>query len=445
MRSFVSLAFLVSLVPAAGRVSLGGEAPGPLKAYVDKKDDSYRWVKRREGKIDGTRYVELTLTSQTWREIVWRHQLFIFAPSTLDHRTTHGLLYIGGGTWREELARPPTESQLPGEARSFGALAEIMKTPVAVLLQVPHQPIFGGLVEDQIISMTFDQYMRRPDPELPLLLPMVKSAVRAMDAVGQCAAEAWSLDVRTFTVTGASKRGWTTWLTGAVDQRATAIAPMVIDVLNLGPQMERQVAAWGDYSYKIRDYTKRDLPRRFDTPRGRALAAIVDPYSYREKLTQPKLIMIGTNDHYWPLDALNLYWEDLVGEKYVLYVPNNRHGLKDLVRVTGSLNALNQHAAAGKRLPKLSWAFDVGDRQATLKIASDLQPDKVSIWTATSATRDFRQAEWQSSPARLAEGVHVGTLDVPDSGYAAMFGEAVYETDRIPYFLSTNVRIVNAP
>jgi len=445
MRRLVLLVFLTSLVPVVGRVSHGGEASGPLKAYVDKSDDSYHWAKRREGMIGGTQYAELTLTSQTWRDIVWRHQLFVFRPSTLDQGTKHGLLYIGGGTWREELAKSPTESRLPGEARTFAALAETMKTPVAVLLQVPHQPIFGGLVEDQIISMTFDEYLRRPDPEGPLLLPMVKSAVRAMDATEEYAAKEWSLEVRTFTVTGASKRGWTTWLTGAVDDRVTAIAPMVIDTLNLGPQMRHQVAAWGDYSYKIHDYTERDLPGRFDTPRGRALGAIVDPYSFREGLTQPKLIMIGTNDHYWPLDALNLYWEDLVGDKYILYVPNARHDLKDPVRVIGSLNALHQHAATGKRLPKLSWQFDVGDRKATLKIASDLRPDRVSIWTATSATRDFRQAKWESFPTRLTNGVHVGTLDVPASGYAAMFGEAVYETDRIPCFFSTNVRILKAP
>ena len=51
---------------------------------------------------------------------------------------------------------------------------------------------------------------------------MVKSAVRAMDAVEQCVEREWSHKVETFTVTGASKRGWTTWLTGAVDPRVTA-------------------------------------------------------------------------------------------------------------------------------------------------------------------------------------------------------------------------------
>ena len=32
---------------------------------------------------------------------------------------------------------------------------------------------------------------------------------------------------------------------------------------------------------------------------------MVDPYSYRERLTQSKLILLSTNDRYWPLDALS--------------------------------------------------------------------------------------------------------------------------------------------
>jgi PhoPQ-activated pathogenicity-related protein len=46
-------------------------------------------------------------------------------------------------------------------------------------------------------------------------------------------------------VAGASKRGWTTWLTPAVDKRVRAIVPIVLDILNIVPNINHHWQAYG--------------------------------------------------------------------------------------------------------------------------------------------------------------------------------------------------------
>nr|VFK21411.1 MAG: PhoPQ-activated pathogenicity-related protein [Candidatus Kentron sp. LPFa] len=421
-------------------------AIGALAEYVAKPDASYRWAQRREGHLGAAVYTELLLTSQTWRGIVWKHRLFVIRPSIVPPDVKHGLLFIAGGRWEDRIEEFPNDDQpldqLPDEARRLADVAEKFRAPVALLLNVPRQPMFGDKQEDQLISLTFEKYLDTRDAEWPLLLPMVKSATRAMDAAGEYAEEAWGLPIETYTATGASKRGWTTWLLGAIDRRVTAIAPMVIDVLNMARQMEHQRDAWGDFSHEIGDYTERGLQDRLGTSAGEALLSMVDPYRYRRLLKQPKLIIIGTNDPYWPLDALNLYWNDLVGDKYILYVPNGRHDLADSSRVMGSLHALHQQAATGRPMPDLSWEFSSGNNGLLLRVSSDPPPHAMRAWVARAPTRDFREARWTAFPMGHDGGRNVYALTAPSAGFAAVFGEAEYRIDPLPCYLSTNVRIV---
>ena len=421
-----------------------------LENYVAKPDASYRWEKRQEREANGVKFVELRLVSQTWKDIVWKHQLWIVSPLDLPEQTSQGVLVISGGGWNDELDKPfdpakAEEAKLPGEAPLLAQVVKQVKAPVALLSHVPFQPVFDGMTEDEIIAYTFEQYLKTRDPEWPLLLPMAKAAVRAMDATQEFTKQEWKLDIKNFTVTGASKRGWTTWLTGVVDPRATAIAPMVIDMLNGPAQMKNQIASWGKYSEQIEDYTRRGIQQQMDTPAGRELGAIVDPYTYRDKLTQPKLLIFGTNDPYWCLDACNFYWDDLKGEKHLLYVPNKGHGVEDFGRVLGTIGAFQKEAAGQYKLPDLKWDFDTSDEKTTLTITSDQTPQKVQVWLVTAPTKDFRESKWVSQEVPASDGKYVYDLAVPSVGYAAVIGEAVYKADGPPFYLSTNVRIVGGP
>lgn len=434
----IVLLVLAQALPLAAR-----EPHQALKDYITKKDASYKWVKRSERQLGGVTVTELILTSQTWRNVEWKHQLLVLRPKQIENEK-QALLLISGGDWSADLDQPPKEGEnsLPGEALILAQAVNQMKSPVAVLNHVPHQPIFEGMVEDQIIAYTFDQYLKSSDPEWPLLLPMVKSAVRAMDAVQEFAKQEWSVGIEGFTVTGASKRGWTTWLTGAVEPRATAIAPMVIDTLNMEKQMEHQLATWGKYSEQIEDYTNRGIQGKNQTPEGKALSQIVDPYTYLKELPEPKLLIMGTNDRYWCLDALSNYWNDLPGEKRILYVPNKGHDVGDLRRVVGTVSAFHKQACGQLKLPNLTWDLTEKEGKLTLTVNSDQTPKEVSAWISHSDTKDFREVVWESTPAESHGGSYQHVLGVPQAGFAALFGEAVFEHNGQAYFLSTNVKIV---
>jgi PhoPQ-activated pathogenicity-related protein len=440
LRLVCLLVLLSSTAAAFDRLPL----TGPLADYVAAKDDSYAWFKRSEGSVLTCKYAELILTSQTWRGITWKHQLFILKPAQVDPNAKHAVLMIAGGNWNDKIADPTTQLKLPGEAQILAIVAESLKVPVAILLHVPQQPIFDGKREDQIIAYTFREFLKTGDATWPLLAPMAKSAVKAMDATTEAMKKEWGFDIAKFTITGASKRGWTTWLTGAVDDRAVAIAPMVIDMLNMSEHTRLQKASFGGKSSEqIDDYE--GLDRQIDTARGLALRKIVDPWEYRQRLTQPKLVILGTNDRYWPLEACNLYWDDLQGDKYLIYVPNNGHGLPDRARLVAGLNALNRSVMTGKPLPKLNWSFSEGGDSHKLKIDSDTHVSTLHLWSATAPTLDFRDSQWTTIGQQPASREFV--IDLPRSinSHTAYFGELIFNEGRDDQFsLSTNIKVIRS-
>jgi len=106
---------------------------------------------------------------------------------------------------------------------------------------------------------------------------MVKSAVRAMDTIeALCDQVDEKVKPTGFVVAGASKRGWTTWMTAAVDDRVAAIIPIVIDVVNVKPSMEHHHAAYGFWAPAINDYVHHKIINRRETPEYEALLKLVD-------------------------------------------------------------------------------------------------------------------------------------------------------------------------
>jgi PhoPQ-activated pathogenicity-related protein len=409
----------------------GPAARADLDAYVRAPDPSFAWAQRANHTTDAGKETHFELTSQTWQGVVWKHQLRVYEPAEVRHPDAM-LLFITGGSSDSKPGPRDTEQGF--------ALAQVCGARVAVLSQVPNQPLWGGRKEDDLIAETFTKYLETKDETLPLLFPMVKSAVRAMDAV-QAWARRQGKPVARFVVSGASKRGWTTWLTAAVDPRVVAIAPMVIPTLNMRAQNKHQLEVWGQYSEQIQDYTRRGLTEKIDTPEGTRLWHMIDPYSYRDRYTMPKLLINGTNDRYWTLDSLNIFWDDIPGPKWVVYLPNAGHGLQEhRDYAIHGVGALFRHVISGRPMPALEWRHSDGpDGSFVLGVKSSPEPKSAQLWVARSDTRDFREAKWTSSPLEKDKD-YVGSVPKPAKGYVALFADLGYEIDGLEYHLSTQIR-----
>jgi PhoPQ-activated pathogenicity-related protein len=215
-------------------------------------------------------------------------------------------------------------------------------------------------------------------------------------------------------------------------------------MLNVPAQIELQRATFGGLSDQVQDYIAIDLPGRIASERGRTLMAMVDPYQYLADLTTPKLILLGTNDRYWPLDALKLYWDGLPEPKRVLYVPNQGHGVGDLDRLIGGLSALHRYSAHGKQLPTVTWTYAAKSDHLGVNVQTNRGTRHVLAWTATSATRDFRESRWTSHHCKRRKGNFSCSVARPSKGFVAMYAELWFQDRGYPKFpLATVVCIAS--
>ncbi|HDS07695.1 MAG TPA: PhoPQ-activated pathogenicity-like protein PqaA type, partial [Bacteroides sp.] len=290
------------------------------------------------------------------------------------------------------------------------------------------QPLYGDLTEDALISYTLQNFREDGDYTWPLLFPMVKAASRAMDAVQEFSSEQLDHQLTSFIVAGASKRGWTTWLTASQDERVGAIAPMVIDVLNMPVNLDYQVKVWGDYSVQIQDYVDLGIPQSVHTETGQAIATMIDPYSYRASLTMPKMIIIGTNDEYWPVDAVKHYLDDIPGENFLHYVPNAGHDLGDKEQALRALSAFFGRSLSGGPYPECNWNVTPTGTGVLLSVEATAEELlDAFLWTADSEDRDFRDETFVSSDLNGNPGSEVQfPVDFPGSGYRAFYVDLVY-------------------
>lgn len=473
-------------------------------AFLDNRAPTFEQVSTAQVNVEleglGTATVwqhVLYMTSQQWRsedevdDPQWDHWLTIVSPQLGGTPERTGMLVVSGGSKDD----PSPDTSLLDIISQF---ALVVNAPVAILEMVPSEPLRftdedRSRTEDAIIAYSYAKFALtyqegNPDTNWPVLLPMAKSAVCAMDVMQEYlanpgAGDAWpALTVDDFVVTGASKRGWTTWLTGVYDERVRAIMPMVIDVVNMDEQIDHhrkayqdyppnssQYRTYGGYSTSVGDYVEMGVFDNFYTPEGQTLLTLVDPFEFRNHpVAGPKLeamrkyIVNSSGDQFFLPDGAPFYLYDMpgtpdalgeeVGKNFLNIVPNTDHGLgveedPPNMDVLEAMLAFFYAEVKNFPMPRYSWNF-LDDN--TLQVTTTTPAEQVVLWEATNPNhRDFRRnvvgSIWESTPLTGADGVYTVHVPDPAQGWTGYFVQMKFDSalpTGAPYVMTTPIKVV---
>lgn len=412
-----------------------------LDDYVAIPDPAYDWQHVSSDNTILTNAYTLDLRSQRWRDVSevdpdqveWKHWVNIVVPNLdwlLGATKDTALILISDGNSLDPA--PPIDDR-------FRDLATGTRSIIVELTAVPNQPLYFAddvfsRSEDEIIAYSWDKFLNGGDPNWPAQLPMVKSVVACMDAVQEFIDQNTSKTVNHFVLTGGSKRGWTAWLTAAVDDRVTAAAPIVSDLLNMQRTFAHQWACYGFWAEALSPYEDLGIFDWFDAPRTEALLEIVDPYRYRnrQQLQIPKFLIMASGDDFFVSDSAQFYIHDLLGPTHMRIVPNATHYLNGPGIMESVFNSMVPYYDAfldGDSPPSFDWTVEP---DGSIYVETTTAPKTVNLWQITNPnTRDFRLVttgdNWMSSPlADQGGGLYIGQVPQPPMGWTAYFVELTF-------------------
>ncbi len=219
---------------------------------------------------------------------------------------------------------------------------------------------------------------------------------------------------------------------------------MVIDALNVETSFLHHYRSYGFWSSAVKDYEDLQIVKWLSRPQFHALMAIEDPYNYRTRYTMPKFMINSAGDQFFLPDSWQFYYHDLLGEKYLRYVPNTDHALRNS-DAGESLGAFYAQVLTNTPRPTFTWNID---KAGTIRVQTKTVPTSVTLWRATNPkARDFRLetlgAAYQSTTlTEEGKGEYVVKATKPAEGWTASFVELRFPSGtKFPLVFTTGVLI----
>ena len=246
---------------------------------------------------------------------------------------------------------------------------------------------------------------------------MVKASIRAMDMATELMAEKFPdrPPLTKWAVAGASKRGWTSWLVASIDpERIKALAPMVLDLLNMRDNFRHMYQNTGNWTFTMYDYWLEGVNGRIDEPEMEQMMDLIDPYYYRKRLTMPKMVISSTGDEFFMPDDSHHFWSGLPEPKYLRLLANAEHSTTlswlSAPHFAFSFRQFIISSLKGYPLPDIKWTRydDPEKKTGGIELVTNTPVKEIYGWvgdTRNDFRRDYRLIGLQDN--------HLGYWEMP--------------------------------
>ena len=233
---------------------------------------------------------------------------------------------------------------------------------------------------------------------------MTKAVIKAMDTVSDISysKHLTNTNITRFIISGASKRGWTTWLTAAADKRVIAFAPIVMDMAHFHPNLKHMYQSYGGWTLAFADYYAENITKNLDTSWMHDFFIACDPYYFFDRyINIPKIIIDATNDEFFMPDDERYWWnsEQFSQPKYFEMIADAEHsmatGIQELVP---SLSTFAHGILAELALPTINWTIDYSSSNTSNINGSDAAAaatGNITLYYYGNTSQIVEARQWQ--------------------------------------------------
>ena len=86
------------------------------------------------------------------------------------------------------------------------------------------------------------------------------------------------------------------------------------------------------------------------------------------------------------------------------------------------------------RIASTTWSFATAKDALKIQVKADRPTQRVLIWSARSASKDFRNSPWTSSECTQANDGYACSVERGQEGYTAAFAETSFKDEGITMF-----------